>query len=100
MALRTSISFSDGPGIGVSAISPVNLIPIAAIFRTSARAASGVLFSLTCPDGMMRGPLMSALVDVIPERDVSFRRTASGQDGRVSGFEKRLHLRPSHWARY
>src|SRR5580693_10591006 len=34
-----------------------------------------------------------ALLDVIPERDVSFRRTAPGQYGRVTGFEKSLHLR-------
>ena len=58
-ALRTSNSFSPGPGTGVRAISPVNLIPMAAIFRISARAVSGVLLlSRSDPEGMMRGPLM------------------------------------------
>ena len=61
-ALRISSSCSLGPGMGVRAISPVNLIPIAAIFRTSARAISGVLLaSLNEPEGMMRGPLMTPL---------------------------------------
>jgi len=41
-ALSTVISCSVGPGVGVSEISPVNLIPIAAILRISARALSGV----------------------------------------------------------
>ena len=41
-ARRTSNSLSLGPGTGVRAISPVNLTPISAIFRISARAVSGV----------------------------------------------------------
>src|SRR5262249_42107003 len=33
-----------------------------------------------------------AFLDVLPESDVSFGRTASGKDRRVAGFEKCLHL--------
>ena len=46
--------FFGGPGTGVSAISPVNLTPMSAIFRISARAVSGVwLFSRNEPEGMI-----------------------------------------------
>ena len=59
-ARSVSSSLSLGPGTGVSAISPVYLIPSAASFRTSSRADSGVWFaSRSDPDGMIRGPLMS-----------------------------------------
>jgi hypothetical protein len=62
IALRTSISSAGGAGSGVRAISPVYLIPFAARARTASRAACGVVFRIgTCPDGMMRGPL------IIPE---------------------------------
>jgi len=57
-ALRTSISCEVGPGSGVSAISPVCLMPLAAMARTAARASSGVPLGLTRSEGMMRGPLI------------------------------------------
>ncbi len=58
-ARSVSSSFSLGPGTGVSAISPVYLMPSAAILRTSSRADSGVWFaSRSDPDGMIRGPLI------------------------------------------
>ena len=61
-ARNVSSSFSLGPGTGVSAISPVNLMPSAAILRTSSRADSGVSFaSRSEPDGMIRGPLINPL---------------------------------------
>ena len=36
---------------------------------------------------------------MIPQREVSFRGTASGQDRGVAGFEKRLHLGFLIWSR-
>jgi hypothetical protein len=36
---------------------------------------------------------------VIPERNVSFRWTTSGKDGRIARFEKSLHLYLLVWTR-
>ena len=38
-------------------------------------------------------PIDLALLDMIPKRDVSFCRSASGKDRRIAGFELSLHLR-------
>ena len=87
--LRASV-----PGTGVSAISPVNLTPIAAILRISARAISGrVVGQPNLPGRNDARAVDDALLDVIAERDVAVGRTAAGEDRRVAGFELRLHLR-------
>jgi len=57
-AFSTSISAGGGPGSGVSAISPVFLMPLAAIARIAARASSGVPRKLMRSDGIIRGPLI------------------------------------------
>ena len=42
---------------------------------------------------MIRGPLMTPLLDVIAQRDVAFSRAAARKNRRVAGVEQRLHLR-------
>ena len=93
MALSVSSSLAVGPGLGVSAISPVNLdtevgnlthFGARLLGRESQPHRSGWDDARSVDD---------ALFDMVPQRQVSLSRTASGQDGRISGFQKLLHLR-------
>ena len=93
-------SFSLGPGTGVSAISPVYLIPIAAILRISARARLGRADSE--PQRAGRDDPRSvdhALLDVIAQRDVALGRTAARENRGVAGLEQRAASAPSRRGR-